>query len=255
MDTTERLWQAHEFAARAGVTVRTLHHYDRLGLLKPARRTRAGYRLYGARDFARLQQIVTLKFIGLPLKEIKQLLDGREFELTTTLQLQRDVLTEQRRRIDRALAAIGRAESLLAASGAPDWDAFKQIVEVITMSEMDYSWTKKYYSEEAQQKIEERKQAISPEVIEQGQRDWAVLIREVQQAVAEGVDPQSERAQGLAARWSELLRGFTGGDPEIQKGLNKMYADKQNWPAAFPRPFGDDVQAFIMQAMAARKKE
>ena len=255
MDTSERLFQAHEFAQRAGVTVRTLHHYDRLGLLKPARRTTAGYRLYGARDFARLQQIVTLKFIGLPLKEIKQLLDGREFELTTTLQLQRDVLTEQRQRIDRALAAINRAEWLLTAHGAPDWEAFKRIVEVITMSEMDWSWTQKYYSEEAQRKIEERKNSISPEVIEQGQRDWAVLISEVQEAVRAGVDPASERAQGLAARWSELLKGFTGGDPEIQQGLNKMYADKSNWPAAFPRPFGDDVQAFIMQAMAARKKE
>jgi hypothetical protein len=59
----------------------------------------------------------------------------------------------------------------------------------------------------------------------------------------------------LAARWSGLLQGFTGGDPEIQQGLNKMYADKANWPASFPRPFGDDVQAFIMQAMAARKQQ
>ena len=52
----------------AGVTVRTLHHYDRLGLLRPAGRTAAGHRLYADRDLARLQQIVTLKFIGLPLE-------------------------------------------------------------------------------------------------------------------------------------------------------------------------------------------
>jgi DNA-binding transcriptional MerR regulator len=253
MDTTERLFQAHDFAARAGVTVRTLHHYDRLGLLRPARRTAAGYRLYGARDLARLQQIVTLKFIGLSLKQIKELLAGRELDLTTTLRLQRDVLTEQRRRLDLALAAIERAESLAATGSAPDWTAFKTIVEVITMSDMD--WTKKYYSDEAQQKIAERQRTIPREVIEQGQRDWMQLIKECEEAVAEGVAPESERAQGLAARWAELLRGFTGGDPEIQQGLNRMYADQANWPATFPKPFSDEVQTFIAQAVAARRQE
>src|SRR5215475_13944181 len=69
------VYQVSEFAEKAGVTVRTLHHYDRMGLLKPSGRTEAGYRLYGERDFARLQQIVTLKFIGLPLRQIKDLLD------------------------------------------------------------------------------------------------------------------------------------------------------------------------------------
>ncbi len=251
--TTERLFQAHEFAAQAGVTVRTLHHYDRLGLLKPARRTAAGYRLYGANDFARLQQIVTLKFIGLPLKQIKELLAGREYDLGATLRLQRWVLAEQRRRLDLALAAIDRAEQLTNAQGTPDWAAFKQIVEVITMSDMD--WTKKYYSPEAQQKIAERQQTIPREVIEQGQRDWAALIKECEAAVAAGVDPASEQAQTLANRWSELVKGFTGGDPAIQQGLNKLYADKANWPATMPRFFSDDVQAFIMQAMAARKQK
>ncbi|HEX8069523.1 MAG TPA: MerR family transcriptional regulator [Pyrinomonadaceae bacterium] len=253
MDTTERLYQAHEFAARAGVTVRTLHHYDRLGLLRPTRRTAAGYRLYGARDLARLQQIVTLKFIGLSLNQIKALLGGRELDLTTTLRLQREVLTEQRRRLEQALAAIERAERLAAAGDPPDWAAFKTIVEVITMSDMD--WTKKYYSEEAQQKIAERQRTIPPEVIEQGQRDWMQLIKECEQAVAEGVAPESARGQELAARWAELLRGFTGGDPNIQEGLNRMYADKANWPATFPKPFGDDVQAFIARAATARKQQ
>lgn len=65
-----RRYQVHEFADLAGVTVRALHHYDRLGLLR-ARRTDAGYRLYTARDLERLEQIVALKFFGLPLKQIK----------------------------------------------------------------------------------------------------------------------------------------------------------------------------------------
>ena len=59
-------------------------------------------------------------------------------------------------------------------------------------------------------------------------------------------------AQALAARWSELIKGFTGGNPEIQKGLNQMYADRNNWPASMPMPFGDDVQAFIAKAMKCK---
>ncbi|HKC62761.1 MAG TPA: MerR family transcriptional regulator, partial [Pyrinomonadaceae bacterium] len=107
---TNGLLRAQEFAERAGVTVRTLHFYDRLGLLKPTRYTASGYRLYGERDLARLQQIVTLKFIGLPLKQIKELLDQRELDLTTTLQLQREVVEEKRRHLDLCLEAIKRAE-------------------------------------------------------------------------------------------------------------------------------------------------
>ena len=68
----------------------------------------------------------------------------------------------------------------------------------------------------------------------QGQHDWAALIHEVETAVTEGVDPSSERAAGLAARWGELIKGFTGGDPEIQAGLNKMYSDQTNWPRISP---------------------
>jgi len=67
---TKSVYRASEFAALAHVTVRALHHYDRLGLLRPKQRSRAGYRLYSARDFARLEQIVVLKFLGIPLKQI-----------------------------------------------------------------------------------------------------------------------------------------------------------------------------------------
>jgi len=68
--------RVHEFAALTGVTVRALHHYDRLGLLRP-RRTASGYRLYGQRELERLEQIVALKFIGIPLQQIKAIL-GRD---------------------------------------------------------------------------------------------------------------------------------------------------------------------------------
>ena len=78
-EASESTYQAIEFARMAGVTVRTLHHYDRIGLLKPSSHTGAGYRLYRKQDLVRLQQIVTLKFIGFPLSQIKKLLNRNSF--------------------------------------------------------------------------------------------------------------------------------------------------------------------------------
>src|SRR6059036_742529 len=84
----KRTYRAQEFAELAGVTVRTLHHYDRLGLLKPSYRSDAGYRLYSQSDLARLEQIVVLKFLGLRLKSIGRLLKSEPGSLREILQSQ-----------------------------------------------------------------------------------------------------------------------------------------------------------------------
>jgi DNA-binding transcriptional MerR regulator len=244
-------FQAIEFARIAGVTVRTLHHYDRIGLLKPKRYTSAGYRLYSKQDLVRLQQIITLKFIGFSLSQIKNLLNSNSFDLTTALNQQKAIIAEKRQQLDLAINAIEKAQGLLASNEEPDWEAFKQIIEVINMQN-NMDWTKQYYSEEAQQKLAERATTIPSEVIEQGQRDWATLIREVEAAVSEGMDPQSEQASALADRWSALIKAFTGGDPEIQAGLNKMYSDQTNWPTNFPKPYSDAAGDFIHKAVAAK---
>ena len=85
----ERFFKTREFARLSGVTVRALHHYDRLGLLKPSHYSQAGYRLYSEHDFARLEQIVALKFIGFSLKEIKNILNHGPGDLVTALRQQR----------------------------------------------------------------------------------------------------------------------------------------------------------------------
>ena len=118
-------------------------------------------------------------------------------------------------------------------------------------SNMD--WTKKYYSAEAQREIQKRAATIPREVIEQGQRDWTALIDEVPAAVSAGEDPASEKSQALAARWAELVKGFTGGNAEIQRGLNRMYSDRENWPASMPKPFSNEVQEFMAKAMKCRQ--
>jgi len=252
-NSAETVYRASEFAGRAGVTVRTLHHYDRLGLLKPSGRTEAGYRLYAERDFARLEQIVTLKFIGLPLKQIKELLEGKALDLTATLRIQRKIMEEKRRHLELAIQAIKNAERAMGSRASrrkPDWEMFRKIIEVINMQQ-DTEWTKKYYTEEARRELDARN--VPQEVIEKGQRDWAMLIQEVEAAVKAGLDPASEKAQALAGRWQKLIEGFTGGSPAVASGLNKLYADKANWPSTFKKPYSDEAGAFICKAAELRK--
>ena len=226
-----------EFGKLAGVTVRALHHYDRLGLLRP-RRTEAGYRVYCARDLERLEQIVALKFLGIPLKQIKAM-ERAELELPDALRMQRTVLEEKRKLLDRAILAIQAAERSIAPGRPADSALLTKIIEVIEMQN-DNSWTEKYYSPEARAKIDERKKEWTPELQAQVSKQWTELFADVEAALDE--DPAGEKAQALAARWKTLVAGFTGGDPEIGRGLNKLYADRPNWPAAAKEqmaPFGN----------------
>jgi DNA-binding transcriptional MerR regulator len=218
--------QAQQFAELAGVTVRTLHHYDRLGLLR-ARRTEAGYRMYRESDLERLEQIVALKFVGLPLKRIKTLLDRDNLELAEALPRQRLVLEEKRKLIDRAIHAIQDAERKLATGQRPDAAILKKIIEVIEMQD-NPNWSEKYYTQEALAKLKQRE--WTPEMQAETTKKWNDLFRDVEAALDE--DPASAKAQALATRWKALILDFTGGDSGITKGLNAVWKDPSGLPAA-----------------------
>jgi DNA-binding transcriptional MerR regulator len=216
-----------EFARLAGVTVRALHHYDRLGLLR-ARRNGTGYRVYAAGDLERLEQIVALKFLGIPLKRIGTMLDRDGLELSAALHMQRTVLEEKRRLLDRAIRAIGDAEKSIEPGRRADTVLLTKIIEVIEMQN-DNSWTEKYYGPEARAKIEARAKDWTPELQAEVSKQWTELFRDVEAALHE--DPAGETAQALGVRWKKLVAGFTGGDREVSAGLNRLYADRPNWPA------------------------
>ena len=238
----------HEFAKRAGVTIRALHHYDRLGMLKPSGRTSAGYRVYSDRDFARLEQIVALKFIGFPLSQIRELLHHKDPDLCATLRHQRQILAEKRDHLDRAVRAIENAEKVVATRGGePDWEPFRKVIEVIQMQTRK-DWMKKYYTED---QLANLRQRWSPEVQAESERGWAALARDTERAIARGADPASETGLQLAARRQELLALFTGGDPGMEQNLQRLYADKANWPARFKKPYSDAVDDFLCQAAEA----
>jgi DNA-binding transcriptional MerR regulator len=247
-------YRVKEFAEHAGITVRALHHYDRLGLLKP-QRTVAGYRMYSLHDLQRLEQIVALKFLGIPLKQIKTLLGRNALELPEALRMQRRVLQDKRRLLDSAISAIQNAEASIKPGQQPDSALLKKIIEVIEMQN-DTDWTKKYYDDSALEKIEQGKQRWSPEMQERVTKEWTDLFQDVEAAIGRGEDPASDAARALAERWKTLVEGFTGGDPGVAAGLKRLHADRANLPASAQRqmaPFSNPkVWEFIHKVSACK---
>jgi len=246
-EDANRAYRVQEFAALAGVTVRTLHHYDQLGLLRP-RRSASGYRLYRERDLERLEQIVALKFLGIPLKQIRSLLDRDPLDLAAALRVQRRILEAKRRLLDRAIGAIRRAQE------RPGTAQLKKIIEVLEMQN-DSHWAMQYHTDEARRKIEARP-PWTPELQAECSRQWTELIAEVRAALGE--DPASPKVQALAARWIKLVESFTGGDPEITAGVQRAWADRENWPPAAQQQAGGffdaPVWAFIHKAIGLRQQ-
>ena len=220
---TASTYSIQEFAARAGVTVKTLHHYDRIGLLKPAR-TPARYRVYTTGDLVRLQQILALRMLGLPLRRIRALLSPGAPPLHATLRQQRHVLEDRRRGLDRAIRALEAAESGLESS--PDGGAALQsLIEVMGMQD-GVDEMRKYYSDEAWDAWRHHYDAW-PSV------EWRDLYRDVNALLDADPepDPLGAVAQALGARWLALDRAETT-IGAVRTGLRKAWADRERWPEA-----------------------
>jgi MerR family transcriptional regulator, thiopeptide resistance regulator len=229
-------YRVHEFAERAGVTVKALHHY----------------RIYVDRDLERLEQIVALKFIGLPLKQIKALLDRDTLQLPAALRLQRAELEDKRRLLDRAIAAIANAEKALQSGKPADAGIMKKIIEVIDMQGAMPTGTefmKNYYREEAWARFQERHRVWPSEA-------WSDLFRDISGSLHE--DPASEKAQALARRWRALRVSDAGGDPRIHGGLINAWADREYWPEAAQQRLSEfdlhEISAFIVRVFASYRQ-
>jgi len=239
--------RAGEFAEMAGVTVRTLHHYDELGLLRPAAKSEAGYRLYTLGDLSRLTQISALRFIGMPLKDIKEVLDGKVLALASALQLQRSIMLRKRGQIDAALAAIERAEAVVSRDESAQWIALREAIEAMK-EQQDWEWVKQHYTPEQLERLSQR---YDPAMQETYSKQWAEMIAEAQRLKNE--DPASPEAQALAKRWSEMIHAFTKGEPDIEASLKNVYTQKQSQPKAFVNPIADEDGAFINKALEIYK--
>ena len=219
---TTRGYTVHEFAALAGVTVKALHHYDRIGLLTPPR-TASRYRSYVTADLTKLRQILALRALGLPLRRIRELLGPGAPPLQLTLRQQRHVLEERRRHLDRAIRALESAEAGLESSSGGD-AALDALIEVIGMQD-SIDEMRKYYSDDVWDGWRRHYEQWPSQA-------WRDLYRDVNALLdaKASPDPMAENAQALGDRWLALDKAETSVGA-VRTGLRKAWADRGHWPA------------------------
>jgi DNA-binding transcriptional MerR regulator len=242
------LYKTQEFAQLAGITVKALRHYGRLGLMKPAR-SGAGYRMYTDRDLERLEQILALKFLGLPLKDIAAALDRTALALPDALRSQRRALEEKQELLARAIRVIRAAEEAIQPGQPADAAILKTIIEVIHMQDAVEAM-KQYYSAG---EWEKRRRYYE----EGPSEEWQALYRDANALL--DADPGSDAVQALADRWLALTVRAASGDPAVQQDSMKAWQDREHWPEAIKQRIAEfhleEVTELIRQAaLSSRKK-
>ena len=244
-----RVYQAHEFARRAGVTVRTLHHYDEIGLLRPSLHTESGHRLYTAGDVARLQQILSLRQLGFALEEVRGCLDRPGFSPLEVIALHvrrlREQIELQRKLCDRleALAAHFRA------AGEVSAEEFLQTIEEMTM-------IANYYTPEQLESFRKRCEeaaARGEDIAAKGTADWAALLEDYRAEMEKGTDPADPKAQALEQRRRALVSAFTGGDPAVEQNLTRLWKEQGDTLCA-QHGMDPKVMAYLGRVAAAAQR-
>lgn len=225
----ESTWKVGELADTTGLSVRALHHYEKIGLLVPSERTEAGHRLYSEGEVLRLQQIASLRALGLSLNEIRGFLDEEGHSSTQVIELH---IARLKERIEAERKLCARLESVAAflaareaSGGAASAQRFVEtVMEVTKMSEN----IEKHYTAEQLEQLDRRKQELGQERIRGVEAEWPRLIEQVEAEMEAGTDPTDERVQELARRWMELIEEFTGGDPGIRRSLGNVWQGEEN---------------------------
>jgi DNA-binding transcriptional MerR regulator len=241
-----RFWKVGELAKQTGITVRTLHHYDEIGLVVPSERSRVGYRLYNVDDITRLQQILSLRQLGFSLEEIRACLGRRDFSPLQVVELHLSRLKEQLQMQQQLCARLEALAEHLRSAGTASAEELIRTMEMMIMFE-------KYYTPEQLKELEERRQTVGEERIRQVEAEWPQLIAEVRSEMGKGTDPADERVQRLAERWMALVQEFTGGDPQIEKSLRTMYQQEPTVAGMDTGPMRE-MGEYISRAAASKRQ-
>ena len=215
MDKT--LFKVGELAQQAGISVRTLHHYEAIGLLVPSSRTASAHRLYSRSDVARLARILTLTGLGLSLEQVREALDDERW---TPLRIIEAHLARSREVLEEQSALCARLEHLRTtlATGKDDVQTLFETMEVMKMIE-------KYYTKDQLAQLEDRRQALGEEEIRAVEAEWTELFAKVKAEMDAGTPPDAPAMQAIARRSVALIQMFTGGDPGIESSLSRMYSE------------------------------
>jgi MerR family transcriptional regulator, thiopeptide resistance regulator len=249
--STEAL-KVGELARRTGLTIRSLHHYDEIGLLRPSLHTEAGHRLYTAADVARLQQIVSLRQLGFSLEEVGRCLDQPGFSPLEVIRLHLARLREQIELQKELCQRLEGLTQLFASAREVSADEFLETIERMTMIE-------NYYTPEQMESFRRRAEEAAArgediaQIAQQGTADWNALLAEYTAEMQKGTDPADPKLQALEKRRQALVSAFSGGDPGIEQNLKRLWTEQGDKLCAH---FGIDpkVMEYLGKVADAAKK-
>lgn len=246
---SERLLTVGEAAARTGVSVRTLHYYDEIGLLRPSKVSDAGYRLYGENEMRRLERILFFRELQFPLEEIRSIMTHPDYDEREAMARQLALMKKKRERLD---LLITRLDAAVHGESEPKFEVF-EMKEIEAM--------KREYAQEARERW-----GSTPAYAQSGQKhaqygkaDYAAMQEEMnalfaQFAAARGLDPAQREVQALAAAWqAHITKWHYDCTDEVLCGLGKMYAADERFKKNIDR-FGEGTAACMSAAIAAYVK-
>ena len=233
-----------DLAKESGVSVRTLHHYHEIGLLVPTRHNPGGHRIYSTADLLRLQQIRSLRQIGLSLAEIREFLETPE---GSALQVLEQNLARARDDLAAQEGLCQRLEDLLTPLRKRAEPSAQSVLDALAAT----ARADRYFSAEQRDLLRERRAVTDPERIRAVEGEWDELFDQFADALRRGHAPDSDPVQALAVRAQALVLEFTGGDAGLLRSLGEMYRKEgaETVLGAHGMAVDPDVFAFMSEAM------
>lgn len=242
MQTTSHMnsYSVNKLAKLSGVSVRTLHHYDKIGLLKPSVRTEAGYRLYGQAELLRLQQILFYRELDMPLKAIREALDSPDFELVAALQSHKAALRAKIDQLDMMLSTIDKTIVQLNDKNmnlTPE--ALYEGLAPATAKQYRTEATERY-GKAAVEDAEQSLTKLGKQGFKKLQADFEACGTRLYQMRHE--DPASDRVQAEVANHYQLIRQFWGTtqlpdkQAEAYAGLGQLYVADERFTSVNGKP-------------------
>ena len=218
-----------ELAARMDSTVRTLQYYDKEDLLKPSARSKGGRRLYGQKDIVKLHQILSMKFLGFSLDEIKSNLVSLDTpkEVINVLIKQKDAVRSQIESLTSALSAIDALLEEVHHMNEVNFSKYADIISLLRLKNEGY-WIVKFFDDKLMTHIKD-KYSQQPDKGLILFKQWESMCDEIPLLKAKGVTPSSKIGQELARKWWDLVMEFTGGDMSMLPELIKFNQSKDGW--------------------------
>lgn len=207
-----------ELAALANLTVRTLHHYDSIGLLRPSARSDAGYRLYDRDDVVRLHRIQALRAFGLSLSDIALTLDSPAGSPLAIVDRQLEALEARMAEAARLRNQLLRVREQLVRGSAPDLSTWLTTLE--NTMDMTNVYERYFTKDELQRMPMIRNDAA--------QAEWQGMVEQARGLIESQVPPGADAAKAFALRWLQVFHRDTGGDAAIQAKMNVMAEREQD---------------------------